>query len=58
MSEETEMEKYPFIAEPFKDPFKDPFRMANAILFAGIQVYCPIEHNLVGVAHWRSFGII
>lgn len=34
MSEETEMDKYPFIAEPFKDPF----RMANAILFAGIQV--------------------
>jgi len=30
MSEDTEMDKYPFIA--------DPFRMANAILFAGIQV--------------------
>lgn len=28
------MDKYMFISEPFKDPF----RMANAILFAGIQV--------------------
>jgi len=34
MSTETEMDKYPFIAEPFKDSF----RMANAILFAGLQV--------------------
>lgn len=33
------MDKYPFNVEPFKDSF----RMANAILFAGLQVIAKLN---------------
>lgn len=39
MSTETEMDKYPVIVEPFKGSFS----MANAILFAGLQVIAKLN---------------